>query len=475
MLTGLLFAAFAWRHPLTMKEDPEIQKAMDAAISAIPAAESDPERPAYHFHAPANWMNDPNGPIYYQGWYHLFYQFNPFGDQWGHMHWGHARSRDLVHWQHLPIAVGPTHDREDHIFSGSSFLSDTGVPTIIYTSISNKREPEQWAALPSDDDLLTWHKSPGDPVISQANHGATPIAEWRDPFMFKLEGKTHLITGGGLKGRGIVAIYEAENAELTKWRYEGVLFEHPDADVPNIECPNIGRFGGKWVLLVSVHGRVESFVGTLDPKTLKFETERRGVLNDGSYASQLALDVKGRYVHYAWVNTNNHKGWNGWMTLPSVLALTKDGQIVRQPVSDFAKLRKTHHTMKNAGLQAGLDLTDKTEGDLWELIADIDPGSSTRISIKIGASEISYDPSTRTLQAPGRPPLHLPGTGNLKLHVFLDRVSLDLYAADGLLTTSSQIDPDNKGLEISSSGAATAKSIDLYTIGPLNFDKTMFR
>ena len=100
---------------------------MAARRAAEPRAASDPTRPAYHFHPPAGWMNDPNGTIYHSGWYHLFYQHNPFGDRWGSIHWGHARSRDLVRWEHLPIALGP--NRELHIRFPDGTIHNTGPPT----------------------------------------------------------------------------------------------------------------------------------------------------------------------------------------------------------------------------------------------------------------------------------------------------------------------------------------------------------
>jgi hypothetical protein len=85
--------------------DPTLVNAMVAVQKAVPIASADLERPTYHFHPPANWNNDPNGTLFYKGWHHLFYQLNPFGTSLAHQHWGHARSKDLVNWEHLPIGV----------------------------------------------------------------------------------------------------------------------------------------------------------------------------------------------------------------------------------------------------------------------------------------------------------------------------------------------------------------------------------
>ncbi len=134
---------------LALSADPTLRQAFDATLKALPTAAADPARPVYHFHPPANWCNDPNGTIFYRGWHHLFYQYNPYGSLWGNMHWGHARSRDLVNWEHLPIAIGPSKDKgEDHIFSGAAILAKDGKPRVFYTSIGNKRAPEQWLAPP---------------------------------------------------------------------------------------------------------------------------------------------------------------------------------------------------------------------------------------------------------------------------------------------------------------------------------------
>src|ERR1051326_8876555 len=116
--------------------DPALIKATRAVLDAVPTAEMDPDRPVYHFHPPANWTNDPNGTLYYRGWHHLFYQLNPFAARIGNQHWGHARSRDLVNWEHLPIAISPSADRgETAIFSGGATMSADGRPRVFYTSI----------------------------------------------------------------------------------------------------------------------------------------------------------------------------------------------------------------------------------------------------------------------------------------------------------------------------------------------------
>ena len=115
----------------------QIKKATKALQKNIPLAWENPYRPQYHFRPPANWMNDPNGTLYHDGYYHLFYQHNPYRPRWGRIHWGHARSKDLVHWEHLPIALAPDPGwKEVHCFSGCCVIAPDGTPTIFYTNIS---------------------------------------------------------------------------------------------------------------------------------------------------------------------------------------------------------------------------------------------------------------------------------------------------------------------------------------------------
>ena len=159
---------------------------MQAVQEAIPQAEADPMRPVFHFRPPARWMNDPNGTMYHKGWYHVFYQHHPFGDTHGPMYWGHARSRDLVHWEHLPIALWPSHDLgETDCYSGCAWKDGEGRPVLFYTKVDKSSDPqpdfEQWAALPDDDDLLVWRKYPGNPLFPKP---ADAHPRWRDPFVF---------------------------------------------------------------------------------------------------------------------------------------------------------------------------------------------------------------------------------------------------------------------------------------------------
>src|SRR5690349_16079340 len=112
-------------------------RAEAAVKEAVPSAQADPAHPIFHVAAPAQWMNDPNGPIFYKGYYHLFYQLHPYSDKDGTKYWGHVRSRDLVKWEHLPIALAPSNDKgEEAIWSGSCTINGAGQPIIFYTSIA---------------------------------------------------------------------------------------------------------------------------------------------------------------------------------------------------------------------------------------------------------------------------------------------------------------------------------------------------
>ena len=463
-----------------------------AAIrAAMPVAAGDPRRPAYHYHAPAQWMNDPNGPIYDKGWYHVFYQFNPYGAQWGSIHWGHARSRDLVNWQQMPVALWPSKSRgEDHVFSGSVFPRADGTPMAFYTSIGAGRDPEQWGAISSSPDLSVWSKSPANPLLTTKIHGEADVKEWRDPFLFAQNGITYMLTGGGIHKHGVVNLYEATTPTLTAWKYLGVLFQHPDTQITNIECPNLAYIDGKWLLLTSTYGKVESFVGQIDLTHRQFLTEKRGVLAEGAYASQLMRGPDGSVIHLAWMHTEQGKGWNGYLTLPSTLHIGSDDTVRRWPVAALTKLRGRHIHFANQDVGQSWDLTPQITGQIsgksLEMIADIDPGKSSSIMIHLRASAdgsrsvaLRYDTATRTLSVPGRAPVVLPGgdSSDLKLRLFLDNGALDVYAEEGLVTLASflpDIPPSDTGIRISAvGGMAEIKSLDLYEMKPATFDNSL--
>lgn len=404
--------------------------------AAIPVAAADPDRPLYHYHAPARWMNDPNGPILYKGWYHLFYQLTPDRDDSGIKHWGHARSRDLVHWEDLSIALSPT-PGEDSIWSGSVFPGPDGKPIAFYTSIGNGREPEQWIATPEDDDLIRWRK---DLVrITQAVHERKPLAEWRDPFLFEDFGLTFLVTGGGRDGRGVVALYQATDPDLRHWLYLGDCFTHPDANVRNVECPNLFEVDGKWVLLTSVWPNVEAFVGEL--RNTHFVTEHRSVLARGSYASQIFQGTGDRRIETAWVPTEGRKGWNGYLTLPSELHVAKDGTLLRTPIKELERLRGKATRIAGADLDAALPLPT---GDALEIEATLEPKDASRVGVRLlgGGLTVAYEPTTRRLSLGDRSEV-LPASAvakGLKLRVFVDRMAVDVYAADGSATLTAHVD-----------------------------------
>jgi beta-fructofuranosidase len=332
---GSLAAGAAFADPQTQ---PEVKKAMESVTAAIAHAESDPNRPIYHFHPPANWNNDPNGTIFYKGWHHLFYQLNPYGATWGHMHWGHARSRDLVNWEHLPIALGPSVEKgEEHVFSGGAISGPDGRPRLFYTSIG-KRDPEQWMAAPADDDLMVWEKYARNPVVSLKNHGSLKVDEWRDPFLFREAGRTYMVCGGNLNskrgGGGAVQLYESGGPNLIEWRHRGVVFEYRDRRVWNIECPNLFKLGSKWVLLISPENPCEYFVGSLDLAHGKFTPDTHGVLDPGrSYASNISYDDRGRTLLWLWGRTDSDpaKGWQCCMTCRACSPSTKTDSCARTP------------------------------------------------------------------------------------------------------------------------------------------------
>jgi beta-fructofuranosidase len=440
--------------------NPAIEKAMSSSKAAIEVSLNDLRRPTFHFVAPANWMNDPNGPFYFNGWYHLFYQYNPYGDQWGHMHWGHARSRNLIDWEHLPVALWPSTERgEEHVFSGSTFVTRSGEPRIFYTSIGN-RAPEQWMAKPADPELLRWVKL-DQPALTEALHGTVDVREWRDPFLFKEGAHTYMLCGGNIDGKGGVFLYRAMDESLASWKFMGPMFQHPDAE--NVECPNIAKLGDKWLLLVSVHGHVDAFVGTFDSLTGKFTSDRSSILADGSYASQLLRDPNGRLIHLAWVNTSEHMGWNGWITLPSVLSIAADGALRRVPIAALDHLRERPTTFTDLSLEHPVDLTGRVPADHLEADFEIELGSSQKVELQIGRVSVTYDVSTSQLASSASPSAAVHPQGPLRLRIYVDGSAFDVYAEEGRASLSGRIAASAKAEKVTISGkGAKVRSATFY-------------
>ncbi|HEY1381853.1 MAG TPA: glycoside hydrolase family 32 protein [Gemmataceae bacterium] len=412
-----------------------VARADAADAAARPRAERDPRRPAYHFLAPARWMNDPNGPIFFGGKYHLFYQHNPYGTEWGHMHWGHAVSGDLVHWDHWPIAIAPSADRgEEHCFSGCC-VNDGGTPTIVYTSIGPKTPAAdgavQWLAT-STDGMRTWRKHPANPVMTLALHGDLQVKDWRDPFVWKDGADWYAVLGGHRAGgRGCALIYTSK--DLVTWRFLNALMEGTEK---NWECPNFFKLGDKWVLIYSPHGPVRYYTGTLT-KDYRFVPEHHGTLDHSGtfYAPTSMVAPDGRRLLWGWARVKGD-GWNGCLTLPRVLTLGLDGRLHIEPAAELAKLRGPRTTQSGGGDGPGSYPLPLQPADGWEIDLTVWPAASKRFGLSLrdrGTQAVEplavVDLAAGTLTAGGvtakLPPR--PAADRYRLRAFLDRSILEVY------------------------------------------------
>jgi len=469
-----------------------IARAMSATQQALQMASTDSRRPVYHFHPPAQWMNDPNGFIHVNGWYHLFYQFNPYSTEWGHMHWGHARSRDLVNWEHLPIALWPSEDRgEEHVFSGSIVQDGEGESLIFYTSIApstSPRDPEVWAAAPVDPDLIAWRKLKHEPVISQKVHEPVRVDEWRDPFLFSEDGVDYMLIGGEIDGRGVVCLYQAENKQLSKWKFRGSFFDYPDPSVKNIECPNLIKVAGRWVLLISVNNQVEYYTGTADMNRGTFDARKHGVLNEGSYASQATYDEHGRNIVLAWVRPIGGPGWSGCMSLPLNLAVRSDWTLISTPIDAVTRMETSTVTVSDVPVSEPTTLLPGAIGDAWRIKVFIETGTASEVDLILPvtasgdkAVRVRYNCQSRVLSIPGLKALVLPQArqdGILDLDLFLDKSLLDVFINGGEICGTGVFEAEpavEVGVQATVVGGdARIRQVSVHKMSPAQFDLSHF-
>ncbi len=358
---------------------------------------ADPLRPQFHLLPTRNWMNDPNGPIFWNGRYHMFFQYNPNAAVWGDMHWNHAVSDDMIHWEHLPIALAPTPgwDDADGCFTGSA-VNDSGTATILYTGVKasskeratlrdgnhNFRET-QCLATSTDPRLLKWNKWK-EPVIQPPDDAN--LTGFRDPFLWQDE-KTRLwylgVASGQFKVGGRVLLYRSK--DLRNWEYLHPLAAGHWREKENTnpvdsgemwECPDFFPLGKKHVLLYSTAGQVIWEVGELDPKEFVFHPQKRGWLDHGAYyAQKTQLDAKGNRILWGWITEKRPDselvaaGWAGCMALPRALSIGEDGSLEMHFARQLESLRRAPASLKSGHLIAPDAPAAKMEGIRLENLA----------------------------------------------------------------------------------------------------------
>lgn len=453
-------------------------------------ADKDVVRPEYHFHAPAQWMDDPNGVIYYKGYYHMMYSLNPDTDKYragmvyktgssiwktsepdwtgGITVWGHARSKDLLHWEHLPVALYPETDKgEFYIWFGCTAINDEGIPVAIYTSIGYEdRNPTDSAIQHiwfGDDNLIKWHPKDGiNPIMTEELHNADKIWEWRDPFLFRQNGKAYLILGGkedeANGGKAVVLLYAAKNKAFTEWEYKGILFEYPDKKLRSCECPNIVQLEDKWVLLVSPHGPVQYFVGDLDAENCRFDWEKRGYVDRSThfYATNVIRDEKERKLMWGAIEGfQNTLGWNGINSLPREISLSDDLMLKQCVPDEFAALRdgekisvENSYVLKSGTLEIEIEFPEGAEG-----------------SVGIGKNSIVINKETLEIENQKVP---LEKGKAHKLHAYVDKSVMEVFI-DEHETFTAMLIPVIGDVEISRAGQEIKVNVyeldakDLYT------------
>lgn len=444
-------------------------------------------RPQYHFTPARNWMNDPNGLVYYQGEYHLFYQFNPFGDKWGHLSWGHAVSPDMLHWRHLPVAIpelGP-----EMVFSGSvvvDSLNTSGfgrggrAPLVaIFTASNSARKTQAQALAYSVDRGRTWTRFSGNPVL---DIGA---ADFRDPKVLWYAPEKKWVMVLALPQAHKVLFYSSR--DLKKWTKmsefgpagaTGGVWECPDLFPLDVDSANGVR---RWVLIASINpggiaggSATQYFVGDFDGTRFVSDSSHQ---NGPALWSDFGRDYYAAVSFFSQPPNDKRRVWLGWMSnwdyaqdvpttpwrsaqsIPRSLTLrdTPAGyRLVQRPIEELRALRGTKRQLSIRELPGGdrsLD-AEGVRGTALEIALDLHlataraagvkvlrgPNEETIVGVDAAKSVVFIDRrrSGDTTFHPGFAGRHeAPVTitnGRVQLRVFVDRSSVELFANDGEAT-----------------------------------------
>lgn len=302
-----------------------------------------------HFAPATGWLNDPNGLIEHRGRHHLFYQHNPRELAMKDMCWGHASSSDLITWTEHPVALAPGHPGSydsDGCWSGCTVDDGTGVFAVYSGHNAGIELPCIARAL--DDDLITWEKSPANPVIDHRPQ-IDGMTDMRDHSVRREAGKWRQVLAAGVSGEGMLVGYSS--TDLTEWSWDGIVLRAGDTGIPGQiwECPDVFQIDGVAVAIVSVidgdrrPGPVIWVTGQFDGP--RIVAQRWGLLDHGDrlYAPQSYTDHSGRRIMFGWLVTQIDPAALGQpsigiASLPRVLSVV-DGRLHQAPAAEIRGLR----------------------------------------------------------------------------------------------------------------------------------------
>ncbi len=466
----------------------EIKNALQLANDAIKAKKEQvvsDYRLGYHIMAPANWINDPNGLIQYRGEYHVFYQHHPFDENWGPMHWGHIKSKDLVHWEQLPIALAPDESYDkDGCFSGSA-VDDNGVLTLIYTgTIFIDREKDildQSQCIATSIDGIHFTKDLNNPMITK--HPAEGSGHFRDPKVWKHEDHWYMVLGTRKEATGKVVLYRSMN--LRQWEYLGVLAESNGNEGYMWECPDFFEIDGKYVLLFSPQGieakddqyqnrfQTGYIVGDFNYETFKFSRGEFTELDAGHdfYAVQTLLDKQKRRIAIGWMDmwespmpTKKH-GWAGALTLPRELTLINGKKLAMNPVVELEQLREKKipfsiNIINDESICTGIceellelavdfSLKDVTADEFGIKLRCNEGTEETIIGFEVDSSKVFMNRDKSGSAVSGIRKSKVERNSDIcSFHIYLDRSSVEVFVNEGLNVLSSRIYPQKNSTDI---------------------------
>lgn len=443
-------------------------------------------RPQFHFSPEKNWHNDPNGLVFYDGEYHMFYQYNPKSTEWGYMHWGHAVSTDLIHWEDLGIAIYPDENSEDKeyctAFSGSAIVDEHNLlekqkgdeKTLVafYTS----QKCGQRIAF-STDKGRTWEKYAGNPVIpfDENDEARDPKVFWHDDSQ-KWVMVLYRKSSDDEKSKG-VSIYTSEN--LTEWTWK--------SHIPGFyECPDLVKLQvtnrpdeTKWILF---DGDGSYLIGAFDGETFTSESAKiKSDFGNNYYATQTWSNIPaedGRTIQIAWMRGGEfpEMPFNGQMSFPCELSLTKFSfgyKLVRKPVKEIEILHGKHQSWEDKVLIPGIkdNKTKGVKGDCFHIIAELDLKTSDNFGFvvrndkKNQGTEIMYNVKRGVLTVLNSTVPIVPVDNKISLEILLDRSSIEIFANGGQTVISNCFTP-NKGSEdvilFTNGGELGIDKLDVY-------------